>query len=479
VGGNRANADTRRPITPPETPGRELGTDTRLNQPTTSAHSRKSGKRFRNIGAYAVLALAVFLSAAACLNDLTPQGGWSAPVLEGEYFYVGNKAGRIARIEAQSGSFDHNWRATTDEDLTVVSDAPSTGFLGSCSAVPRGQAVYGSPLIKDGQLYAAGYACTGNDCEAGVFAVDLDSGAPIWRERVVHISTKIVGRLAMGEDTLVFGTSEVGANDDPRGYLYAINPTPDAILESEPVGVRIKWRFPTGGNVFSAPAVDNNVAYFGDMSGAFYAVDLADSAEYLNRPESRLLWKFQAGGAITAAPLIADGHIYFGDFGGNFYALSLSGRRDGSLSETALVGTGEWKFEEGDWTWAQALAHRGIVYAATLGGRVFAIDQQTGQAVWPAPAVIDGQIVAQPAIIDHARGPAIAVPSGKSDVYIVSQRDGTILGQLFTDGPVKSSPLVNEGFVYVHTESGELKTFSAGDLTERRCVETREGKDCG
>ena len=119
------------------------------------------------------------------------------------------------------------------------------------------------------------------------------------------------------------------------------------------------------------------------------------------------------------------------------------------------------------------------MYAATLGGRVFAIDQQTGQAVWPAPAVIDGQIVAQPAIIDHARGPAIAVPSGKSDVYIVSQRDGTILGQLFTDGPVKSSPLVNEGFVYVHTESGELKTFSAGDLTERRCVETREGKDCG
>ena len=479
TGGDRANIDTRRPTTPPETPGREPGKDTRLNLPNTSAHHRKSGKRSRNVGVFAVLALAVFLSAAACLNDLTPQGGWSAPVLEDGYFYVGNKDGRIARVEAQSGGFDRNWRATTDEDLSVVSEAPSTGFLGACSAVPRGQAVYGSPLIDDGRLYAAGYACTGNDCEGGVFAIDVDSGAPIWRERVVHISTKIVGRLAMGDDTLVLGTAEVGTDDDPPGYLYAIDPTPDVDLDSQPVGIRIKWRFPAAGNVFSGPAVDDNVAYFGDMSGAFYAVDLADLPEYLNRPESRLLWKFQAEGAITAPPLIADGHIYFGDFAGNFYALSLDGRHDGSLSETELAGTGEWRFEGSDWVWAQAVARNGIVYAATLGGRIFAIDQQTGQAVWQAPAVIEGQVVAQPTFIEHVRGPALAVPSGKSDVYIVSQSNGMILGQLFTDGPVKSSPVVNEGFVYVHTVDGELKTFSAGDLTERRCVETREGGDCG
>ena len=215
------------------------------------------------------------------------------------------------------------------------------------------------------------------------------------------------------------------------------------------------------------------------MSGAFYAVDLADLPEYSNRSESRLIWKFQAEGAITAPPLISDGHIYFGDFAGNFYALSLDGRRGGSVSETELAGTGEWKFEVGEWVWAQALAHKGIVYASTLGGRVFAIDQQTGRAVWQEPAVIEGQVVAQPALIDHARGPALAVPSGKSDVYIVSQSSGEVLGQLFTDGPVKSSPVVNEGQVYVHMENGELKTFSAGDLTERRCLETREGGACG
>ena len=471
--------DARRPVTPPETPGRGLANDARLNRPNSPAHSRKSRRRPWSVGAFAVLALAVFLSATACLDILTPQGGWSAPVLEEGYFYVGNKDGRIARIEVQSGSFDRNWRATTDDDLTVVSEAPSTGFLGGCSPVPRGQAVYGSPLIRDGLLYAAGYACTGNDCEGGVIGVDLESGAPIWKEDVVHISTKIVGRLAMGDDTLVLGTAEVGAVDDPPGYLYAIDPTPDAASDSTPVAIRIKWRFPAAGNVLSGPAVKDNVAYFGDMSGAFYAVDLADLPEYSNRSESRLIWKFQAEGAITAPPLISDGHIYFGDFAGNFYALSLDGRRGGSVSETEMAGTGEWKFEVGEWVWAQALAHKGIVYASTLGGRVFAIDQQTGRAVWQEPAVIEGQVVAQPALIDHARGPALAVPSGKSDVYIVSQSSGEVLGQLFTDGPVKSSPVVNEGLVYVHMENGELKTFSAGDLTERRCLETREGGACG
>ena len=453
--------------------------DTRLNQPNSPGSSRKSGRPPWNVAVYAALALAVFLSAAACLNDLTPQGGWSAPVLEDGYFYVGNKAGRISRIEVQSGSFDRNWRATTDDNLSVVSEAPSTGFLGGCSAVPRTQAVYGSPLIRDGLLYAAGYACTGNDCEGGVFAVDVESGSPVWREQVLHISTKIVGRLAMGDDTLVLGTAEVGANDDPPGYLYAIDPTPDASFDTAPVSLRIKWRFPAAGNVFSGPAVVDNVAYFGDMSGGFYAVDLADLPEYSNRPESRLLWKFQAEGAVTAPPLIVDGHIYFGDFAGNFYALSLDGRRGGTLSETEPAGSGEWKFDVGEWVWAQALVHDGVVYASTLGGRVFAIDQQSGQAAWQSPAVIEGQVVAQPTLIDHARGPALAVPSGKSDVYIVSRSTGEVFGQLFTDGPVKSTPVVHEGFVYVHMENGELKTFSSGDLTERRCVETREGGACG
>ncbi len=399
-------------------------------------------------------------------------------MLEEGFFYLGNKDGRIGRIEVQSGNFDRNWPATTNQDLAVVSSQPSTGFLGSCSGVRAGQAIYGSPLIRDGRLYAAGYSCTGNDCEAGVFAVDLESGAPVWRERVVHVPTKIVGRLAMGDDTLVFGTSELDGLDDPPGYLFALDPTPDAATDAEPVGIRIKWQFPTDGNVFSAPAVVDNVAYFGTTGGSLYAVDLEDSPEYLNQPESRLLWKFKAEGAITAPPLVENGKVHFGDFSGNFYALDLEARNRGAMPETSIAPATEWKAEVEAWVWAQALSLNGVVYVSTLGGRVYALDPRSGRSLWPQPAVIEGQIVAQPTAVEHARGPAIAVPSGRADVYVVGLASGDIFGQLFTDAPVKSSPLVSEGFIYVHTEDGELKTFSAGDLTERNCVETREGRNC-
>ncbi len=421
------------------------------------------------------MTLTLLLLAPACLNDLTPQGGWSSPVLQDGYFYVGNKDGRVARIEAQSGSFDHNWRAT---NLQVVSAAPSTGFLGSCGGVPRGQAIYGTPLIEDGTLYAAGYACTGNDCEGGVFAVDLATGDPVWREQVVNISTKIVGKLAMGDGTLVFGTAEVGGEDDPPGYIYAIDPVADAAVGVDPVGVRVKWRFAADGNVYSAPAISGNVAYFGTTGGSLYAVDLADSQEYLNRPEDRLLWKFEAEGAITAPPLIEDGQIYFGDFSGSFYSLNIAARSGGGLSGTALDASSEWKTEVDDWVWAQALALDGILYVSTLGGGVYAFDQASGRPLWPEPGSVEGQVVAQPSPVEHVRGPAIAVPSGKSDVYIVSLASGEIFGQLFTNAPVKSKPLVEEGFIYVHTEGGQLKSFSAGDLTERSCVNTRGGEKC-
>ena len=72
-----------------------------------------------------------------------------------------------------------------------------------------------------------------------------------------------------------FGTGahgEVGVKDV---HLYAV----DAQTGQE------KWRFATGGAVFSSPAVADDVVYFGSADAGFYAVDAASGSE---------IWRFDA-----------------------------------------------------------------------------------------------------------------------------------------------------------------------------------------
>ena len=41
------------------------------------------------------------VSLTGCLNDLTPQGRWSAPVSDGDFIYVGNVDGVLVRVDAR------------------------------------------------------------------------------------------------------------------------------------------------------------------------------------------------------------------------------------------------------------------------------------------------------------------------------------------------------------------------------------------
>ena len=69
------------------------------------------------------LILALFLvmiAAIACVNDLTPEGGWSAPVEEGDKLFVGNRDGRLVRFDPESGNLDSNWRYPDGDGLGAM-----------------------------------------------------------------------------------------------------------------------------------------------------------------------------------------------------------------------------------------------------------------------------------------------------------------------------------------------------------------------
>ena len=110
------------------------------------------------------------------MNDLTPQGGWSAPVVQDEMLLVGNRDGNLVRFDPSTGNLDLDWRYPREDGLG---------------------AIYGSPVIVGDNVYDAGYTCRGDNCDGEIFAVSLADGFSIWGPTGLELNTKLVGQIAV------------------------------------------------------------------------------------------------------------------------------------------------------------------------------------------------------------------------------------------------------------------------------------------
>ena len=395
--------------------------------------------------------LIVLIAAVGCVNDLTPEGGWSGAVVQDDKLFIGNIDGNLVRFDAATGNLDNSWRY------------PSGDGLG---------AMYSDAVVIGDNIYGIGYTCKGDNCDGEIFGLNLDSGTSVWGGNGLQLKTKLVGAIGVSGDTFFVGTTALSEeDDDPKGYIYAFDSTPGA-------SVLTKWRIPLDGNSFSGVAVDGDTAFIATMAGTLYAIDISDSD--FSDPESRIKWTFTAEGAIAGPILALSGNLYFGDLASNAYKISISSRPTTSSFEDVNTGSGEWKFNAGAWVWAMPVIEDGVVYVSALDGSIHAVNDSDGSEKWSAE--IEGQIVSSPTLFDRKRGDtrerALAVPSGEKNVWVISVIDGRELGVFVTDGPVKATPLVHGDNLYVHALNGDLKWFSVDDTSQRGCIDLKEGGRC-
>ena len=395
----------------------------------------------------------VMIAAVACVNDLTPSGGWSGPVAEDGKLFIGNLDGNLVRFDIKSSNVDSSWRYPFDDGLG---------------------AMYSNSVVDGDNIFGAGYTCQGDNCDGEIFGLRLVDGTSIWGQHGLQLETKLVGDIGISGNTLLVGTTRIGDEEDGAdGYLYALDTTPGTSNVT-------KWRFALDANAFSGVAVDDSTAYIATMAGTLYAIDISDSETFASSAEARLKWMFTTDGAI-AGPILADsGNLYFGDLAGKAYKINSASRSATSDSSSVSSASGEWVFDAGAWVWAKPVIESGVVYVTGLDGSIFALDASTGSKKWATK--IDGQVVSSPVLFDRKRGEtherALAVPSGEQNVAVVSVIDGRPLGQFITNEPIKSTPLVYGDNLYVHAMNGDLKWFSVDDLSERGCVNLKEGGRC-
>lgn len=394
------------------------------------------------------------LALGACVNDLTPRGRWSQPVLHDGYIYVGNTHGSVVRLDAETHAWDANWIYPFKFD---DNRKESVG----------GRSIYGAPTVVDGILYLNNYHCTGNVCNATAFAASIESGDLVWPTGNYDLKTKLIGGQVVTSDGFtVFGTTAIDRERDPPGYLYGLEANPDS-------PGRFAFKVALDGEVLGDVAydADANVVYVGTDQGSLYAIDVAREDRYATAAQDRILWSFAADGAIAGPVVFANGHVYFGDLSGRAYKLD-PGRR-----ATA------WTYEADAWVWAHPLVdvETGKTYVSTLGGHVTALDDRTGGVIWDQ--VVEGQIVAAPALyvreIAGSERQVLAVPSGDEGVHVLNAADGSDLGMVPTGSGVKSSPTLIGDKLYVHNLDDELRWYSVANQSLLGCVKLEDGTGCG
>ena len=275
----------------------------------------------------------------------------------------------------------------------------------------------------------------GNPSGDGVFDARGPTFAPdeAWRFPAADITSPPVVSGGLVLVSVADGASESGF------YLSAF----DARAQRE------LWRFATGRQVYSAPAVSDGVVYLASTDSRLYALDAATGEEQ---------WRFQAVGGSWASPVVSDGTVFFTASDGHLYALD------------ATTGEERWRFELfgprqldansfGRGTWLSPSVHDGTVYAGSLDWHLYAIDAATGQekwrfktkgAVWGSPAISDGMVY---------------FGSNDLNLYAVDAATGVERWKFRSHWPLRASPVVFNNTVifqrgYVHgldSATGEEK----------------------
>jgi len=329
----------------------------------------------------------------------------ASPTVVGGVVYIGSRDGRFYALDEATGA--PRWSFKADAGVT------------STAAVANGVAYFQS---NSGTLYA----------------LDLATHRPRWTRSLGPDMPFVSAYPASGladywtSSPLLFeGKLVVGGGD---GAVHAFDAATGRPL----------WRFQTHGRVRSSPATDGTRVFAGSLDGTMYALDLATGA---------LAWSFKTEGNsyfpvghIQSSPAVADGKVIFGSRDFWLYALD------------ARTGAQVWRTQhEGSWVIASPAVSGNLV---CTGGsdtqRMECDDLATGKPVWKTG--IKNNIFASAAIVDGQ----VYVGSFMGGAVAFDLRTGAIDGFNIADGRSNSSPVVDQGVLFIGSDNGSVYAFAAG-----------------
>jgi outer membrane protein assembly factor BamB len=200
-----------------------------------------------------------------------------------------------------------------------------------------------------------------------------------------------------------------------------------------------RWRFRSSGRG-SSPVVADETVFVG-LDDDVYAVDTANGSQQ---------WEARWQSTITSTPAVYGEFVYVGAET-KIYGLN---RSDG---ETAWVVS-----TNGRVTASPSVADEYVV-AGSQGGRIYALDLETGGEAWSYRTDRFDPITAGCAIADGT----VYYGDEGGFVYARDLESGAQQWQYRCEGAVESAPSVVDGTVYVSDATGRVSALAASEGTEQ------------
>ena len=270
--------------------------------------------------------------------------------------------------------------------------------------------------------------------------------------KAVAFGSKI-RRLALCIPVLAWCAGMNADSGTASATMFRYSPSHAAELAGPSVELAgLAWRFTTGAEVRSTPAVADGIAVFGSNDGFLYAVEVKTGAEK---------WKANLGGAVTSSPAIAQGLVIVMGRDGRLYARKLA---DGSQVWTLATGP---DLSLGDdprsfdlWDSSPTVADS-TVYVGSGDGKVYAVDLATGRERWSHAT--GSRVRSSPAV----GGGTVYVGSFDGCVYALDAATGQDRWKYQTGDVVQSSPALGGGMVFVGTRAEALLALDAATGAEK------------
>jgi outer membrane protein assembly factor BamB len=227
---------------------------------------------------------------------------------------------------------------------------------------------------------------------------------------------------------ILVGDSTVPMQRGGPAHL-GVNPGPP------PTGTLFRsWRFDTGGELYSSPAVTRDMLVIGSKSGFLYG---------LNPVTGEQVWSRDLGQYIVrSTPAIQDDVVYVNN---GYQTLALS------LKDGATIWTVDISFAGN----TSPTVDNTLVYVASQSGAIQALDAQTGKQRWRVQ--LEGLIFGSPTVDDGR----VIVGNDSGTVYGLDVDNGQVDWRFKADGGVFAPLMSDDAVIYFTTNAGTTYAISA------------------
>lgn len=359
-------------------------------------------------------------------------------------------AERIATPKTGWTSFRH------DVNLSGIASSGLPEKLEKLWEVSLGNQILATSAIVGEYVYVP--------CLSGeLFCLERATGKTVW-------TYKTVDNVAPNNFAPGFKSSPTVAGDavylgDEDGIFHAIDLATG----------KGRWRFLTGGEIYSSAAVTDGRIIFGSYDNNLYCLDL----------EGKELWKYATQGYVHCAPAVVEGVTFIAGCDEHLRTIDVeTGKQRGELmlespliaspavvgdtlyvgtykSEVVAVdwkaGTIKWRYEAGDGEYRSSAAVTDQL--VIVGGRdkfIHAINRNTGKSVWKFPTL--QKVDSSPVVV----GDRVFVGSNDGNLYELGLSDGKQRWKFNGGKAFSASPAVGEGVLVIGSESRDGKVYCFG-----------------